>query len=201
MKIAHLDVYQVDLPYPGTYRLSGGRAYDSFDATIVRVTTDTGIEGWGESTPFGADYIAAHAKGVRAGIEEIAPAVLGLDPLAHDRLNDAMDAALKGHAHAKAPIDVACWDIAGQAAGRPVCDLLGGRVGGPVPVISSIGGADPDAMRASVDRHRAAGFMAHSLKIGAADPALDAERISACLADRRPGEWFQADANLSLIHI
>lgn len=199
MKITGIDVYQVDLPYPGTYRLSGGRVYDSFDATITRVTTDTGLTGWGESTPFGPDYVAAHGKGVRAGVEEIAPAILGLDPLAHDRLNDAMDAALKGHPHAKAPLDVACWDIAGKAAGRPVSDLLGGRIEGPVPVISSIGGGDPEAMRASVGRHRADGFMAHSLKIGAAEeeggPALDTERIRACLADRRPGEWFQADAN------
>ncbi len=195
MKIARIDVYQVDLPYPGTYRLSGGRAYDSFDATITRVTTDTGLEGWGESTPFGPDYIVAHARGVRAGIDEIAPAILGLDPLAHDRMNDAMDAALKGHAHAKTPIDVACWDIAGKAAGRPVCDLLGGRIVGPVPVISSIGGAEPEAMRASVAKHRAKGYMAHSLKIGADDPALDAARITACLADRQLGEWFQADAN------
>lgn len=199
MKIARIDVYQVDLPYPGAYRLSGGRVYQSFDASIVRVVTDTGLEGWGESTPFGPDYIAAHAKGVRAGIDEIAPSVLGLNPLAPDRLNDAMDAALAGHAHAKAPIDVACWDIAGKATGRPVCDLLGGRIAGPVPVISSIGGDSPDVMRAAVARHRVEGFMAHSLKIGAAEteggPALDAERICACLADRQPGEWFQADAN------
>ncbi len=199
MKITRIDVHQVDLRYPGTYRLSGGRVYESFDATIVRVTTDTGLTGWGESTPFGPDYIAAHGLGVRAGIEEVAPAVLGLDPLSHDRLNDVMDAALKDHAHAKTPIDVACWDIAGKAAGRPVCDLLGGRTQRPVPVISSISGGDPGAMRAAVARHRAEGFMAHSLKIGAAEsdggPALDAERITACLADRQPGEWFQADAN------
>ena len=37
--------------------------------------------------------VAAHALGVRAGIDEIAPAILGLDPLSPDRLNDAMDAA------------------------------------------------------------------------------------------------------------
>jgi L-alanine-DL-glutamate epimerase-like enolase superfamily enzyme len=54
MRITGIDVFQVDLPYAGgTYRLSGGREYRSFDATIVRVRTDTGLEGWGESTPFG----------------------------------------------------------------------------------------------------------------------------------------------------
>ncbi|MEM7268362.1 MAG: mandelate racemase/muconate lactonizing enzyme family protein [Pseudomonadota bacterium] len=200
MKIARIDVYQVDLPYAGgTYRLSGGRVYDSFDATIVCVIADDGTEGWGESTPFGANYIAAHALGVRAGIAEIAPHLIGRDPRRHDRLYDAMDEALTGHAHAKAAIDNACWDIDGKAQGRPVCDLLGGRVDGRIPVISSIGGDEPEAMRANVARHREFGFMAHSVKIGADEaeggPALDAERITACLADRQPGEWFLADAN------
>ena len=200
MKIESVEVFQVDLPYSGgVYALSSGRTFETFDATIVRVTTDTGLEGWGESTPFGATYIAAHAAGVRAGLEEVAPAVLGLDPRYSDRLNDAMDAALAGHAHAKSPIDVACWDIFGQAVGLPVCDLLGGRVPGPVPVISSVHVGDPEDMRRRVAEHRARGYKGHSVKIGAEEseggPALDAERLRACLADRQPGEWFLADAN------
>jgi L-alanine-DL-glutamate epimerase-like enolase superfamily enzyme len=53
MKIKQIDVFQLDLPYSGgIYLLSGGREYSFFDATIVRVLTDSGIEGWGESTPF-----------------------------------------------------------------------------------------------------------------------------------------------------
>jgi len=45
MKIAQIDVFKVDLSYSGgVYVLSGGREYGSFDATIVRITTDTGIE-------------------------------------------------------------------------------------------------------------------------------------------------------------
>ena len=200
MKIIRVEVYQVDLPYAGgTYRLSGGRTYESFDATYVRVLTDTGLDGWGESTPFGSSYLAAHAKGVRAGLEELAPAVLGHDPRLTDRLNDTMDRALAGHNHAKTPIDVACWDIFGKSTGMPVCDLLGGRIPGAVPVISSIGSDTPSAMRANVARHRARGFRGHSIKIGASEteggPILDAERISTCLADRKPGEWFLADAN------
>ena len=57
MRIAAIEVYQVDLPYAGgVYLLSGGRTYTTFDATIVRLVTDDGIEGWGESTPFGPNY-------------------------------------------------------------------------------------------------------------------------------------------------
>lgn len=203
MKIIEIDVYQVDLPYSGgEYRLSGGRTYTKFDATIVRLTTDTGLSGFGESTPFGSTYIAAHAKGVRSGIEEIAPFILGKDPRHFDRINDCMDEALSGHHHVKTPIDVACWDIAGKAAQLPVCDLLGGRIDMTVPLISSIGTDDPDNMRAHADKMRNAGFMGHSLKIGASEedggPVLDAERVKACLADRNPGEWYLVDANNGL---
>jgi L-alanine-DL-glutamate epimerase-like enolase superfamily enzyme len=195
MKIVQIDVFQVDLPYSGgVYRLSGGREYRSFDATIVRIETDAGLEGWGESTPFGANWIAAHARGVRAGIDEIAPRLLGLDPRRSDRINEAMDDTLSGHYHAKTALDVACWDIFGKSVDLPVCELLGGRTGIKMPVISSIYAGDPEDMRRRVAEHRRAGYTSHSVKIGD-DPALDAARIEASLADRKPGEYFIVDAN------
>lgn len=203
MKIAAVDIFQVDLPVKGgTYRLSGGREYTSYDATIARITTACGLQGWGESTPFGATYVAAHARGTRAALDLLAPALIGLDPRHHDRITDRMHETLRGHRDARTALDVACWDIAAQAAGLPLCDMLGGRIPGPVPVISSIGGDTPEAMRAKVATHRAQGFRGHSIKIGATEaeggPALDADRIRACLADRQPGEWYLADANNGL---
>ncbi len=202
MKIQAASAYQVKLPYPGVYRLSGGRTYAAFTTTVVRIDTDSGLIGWGESCPFGGTYIEGHTGGILAALEELMPALIGLDPRQTDRLNDAMDAVLLGQAAAKAAIDIACWDLSGKAYGVAVCDLLGGRVAGSVPLISSIGSDAPEAMRASVQRHRALGFSHHSIKIGAAEaeggPALDAERVAACLADRQPGEWFMADANSGL---
>ncbi|MEM7226936.1 MAG: mandelate racemase/muconate lactonizing enzyme family protein [Pseudomonadota bacterium] len=200
MKIVAIEAFQVDLPYAGgIYRLSGDRAYESFDATIVRIEADDGSEGWGESTPFGSSYIAAHALGVRAGLAEIAPHLLGCDPRRVDRINERMDAALVGHNHAKTALDVACLDLFGKSVGLAVCDLLGGRTEGRLPVISSIYAGDPEDMRARVAEHRRRGYLGHSLKIGALDrdggPQLDAERIAASLADRRPGEFFLVDAN------
>jgi L-alanine-DL-glutamate epimerase-like enolase superfamily enzyme len=196
MKITSISVFQVDLPYSGgIYRLSGDREYRNFDATLLRMETDAGLEGWGESTPFGSNYIAAHARGVRAGIAEIAPALIGLDPRRVDRINDAMDDALVGHAHAKAPLDVACWDILGKSAGLAVCELLGGRTDAKMPVISSIGAGDPQDMRTRVAEHRKLGYLGQSVKIVGDDPGLDAARIEASLADKRPGEFFIVDAN------
>jgi L-alanine-DL-glutamate epimerase-like enolase superfamily enzyme len=165
----------------------------------VRITTDTGLEGWGESTPFGSTYIASHALGTRAGVAEIAPYLLGRDPRQMDRINEAMDEALVGHNHAKSAIDLACWDLFGKSVNMPVCELLGGSTGKRLPVISSIYAGSPEDMRARVAQHREMGYLGHSVKIGALDaeggPALDAERIRASLADRQPGEFFLVDAN------
>jgi len=200
MKIKTIELYGVHLPYAqGSYKLSGGRTYDGFDASIIRIETACGIEGYGESTPFGSTYIAAHAEGARAGVAEIAPHLLGSDPRHVDRMNDLMDGALCGHNHAKAALDIACWDIFGKSVEMPVSALLGGSTGQPMSVISSIYMGTPDDMRERVQAHRALGYKGHSVKIGATDqdggPSLDAERIKAALSDRQPGEIFLLDAN------
>lgn len=204
MKITKIELFALHLPYSGgSYELSGGRVYTGFDSVMVCLTADDGLEGWGESTPFGPNYIAAHARGARAGIEEIAPHLIGRDPRDTDRIADAVDDALTGHNHAKSAIDLACWDLFGKSVGLPVYKLLGGGTGQILPVISSIYAGLPEDMRARVAEHRKMGYMGHSVKVGALDseggPQLDAERIAAALADRQPGEYFIVDANGGLI--
>ncbi|MBO9475666.1 mandelate racemase/muconate lactonizing enzyme family protein [Shimia sp. R10_1] len=204
MKIQKIELFEVHLPYTGgSYELSGGRLYTGFDSVVVCITADDGTEGWGESTPFGATYIASHARGARAGIEEMAPHLIGRDPRDVERINDAMDETLAGHNHAKSAIDLACWDLFGKSVNLPVYKLLGGGTGGRLPVISSIYAGTPEDMRTRVAEHRKMGYLGHSIKIGAHDreggPRLDAERIAASLADRQTGEYFIVDANGGLI--
>ena len=70
MKITRIEVHKAELAYAGgVYRLSGGREYRAFDATILSLHCDDGTVGWGESTPFGSTYVAAHAGGVRAALD------------------------------------------------------------------------------------------------------------------------------------
>ena len=204
MQIERIALYDVELPYAGgVYRLSGGRSYTAFRASIVRISCDDGTEGWGESTPFGSTYIAAHAAGTSAGVRLLAPSLLGCDPRRVERIGDVMDRTLTGHNDARTALDVACWDAFGKSVGLPVCELLGGSTDVPMAPTSSIGAGDPEEMRARVADHRARGYRAHSVKIGALDaeggPALDAERIAASLADRQPGETFLVDANGGLL--
>ena len=195
MKIAAIRVYQVDLPlHEGRYSWAGGKFVEVFDSTVVEVLTDDGRSGFGEVCPLGPVYLPAFGPGARAGIGEVAPHLLGLDPRATGAINDAMDAALAGHPYAKSAIDVACWDLLGQATGMPVCELLGGRRGERVALYRAITQLPPDAMAENVAGHRAAGYTKFQLKVGA-DPLADIERIRACAAVLARGEVLVADAN------
>src|SRR5262245_21282821 len=130
MKISRITAWQVDLPlHEGAYKWSGGKSVTMFDSTVVAVQTDSGLTGWGEVCPLGPAYLAAYAGGVRAGLRELAPQLLGENPLELARLKRRMDAVMKGHPYVKSAIDVACWDLLGQVAGQPVCVRLGGRYG------------------------------------------------------------------------
>ena len=195
MRITEIQVYRVDLPLKeGQYNWSGGKSVSVFDSTIVRVGTDAGLVGYGESCPLGPVYLPAYAGGVRAGLAELAPHVIGADPTQLGVFNQLMDARLKGHPHVKSALDVACWDIFGQAAGVPVCSLLGGRFGAEVVLYRAISKDSPENMAAMVDKYRAEGYSRFQLKVGD-DPDLDIERIRAAAAKLRPGDRLVADAN------
>ena len=195
MKITGVDVWALDLPLNRPYSLSGGRLrFERLDSTLVRLTTDEGLIGWGEGCPWGSTYLPAFARGIRAGIEELAPAVLGLDPRRTDVVYRAMSVALPGHPYVKSPIDMACWDIAAQAAGLPLCDLLGGRTEGSVRLHSSIPSGSPDELMAEIDLARAEGYTFHSAKVGA-DVDADIERMRFLDSRMESGEEVTFDAN------
>src|SRR6516162_1588548 len=195
MKIKRIRAYQVDLPlHEGSYKWSGGKSVSVFDSTVIEVETDTGVTGWGEVCPLGPFYLPAYANGVRAGVAELSPHLLGEDPLQLGRLNRRMDAVLKGHPYVKSGIDMACWDILGQATGQPVCALLGGRYGDDFGLYRAISQDTPEAMASRVAGYRAEGYQRFQLKVGG-DPETDIDRIRAVAAKLRPGDRLVADAN------
>ncbi|HTU00876.1 MAG TPA: mandelate racemase, partial [Candidatus Sulfotelmatobacter sp.] len=117
-----------------------------FDSTVVAVQTDAGITGYGECCPLGPAYLPAYAAGVRSGLAELGPKLLGSDPTHLGVLNRRMDAALRGHPYVKAPIDMACWDILGKLAELPVYALLGGAEQEAVQLYRAISQDSPEAM-------------------------------------------------------
>ncbi len=195
MKITRIRAYRVELPlHEGSYRWSGGKSVQVFDSTVVEVETDAGITGHGEVCPLGPFYLPAYANGVRAGLAELGPHLLGEDPLQLPKLNRRMDAALKGHPYVKSGLDMACWDILGKATGQPVCTLLGGRYGEDFGLYRAISQESPEAMASRVAEYRREGYQRFQLKVGG-DPAIDIDRIHAVAEQLHRGDRLIADAN------
>ncbi|HZT04455.1 MAG TPA: mandelate racemase/muconate lactonizing enzyme family protein [Steroidobacteraceae bacterium] len=195
MKIERIDVYGFELTYVhGAYVMSGGRKITSLASTIVCVTADNGLHGWGEVCPLGTTYLPAHAEGARAALSLLAPALLGLDPMNHAAVNDAMEATLSGHAYAKSPIDVACWDLTGRALGVGVATLLGGIRQQQFPLYMAVPLGTPDEMTAYVLERRREGIHRFQLKVGG-DPTLDALRVRQVIEATGPEDLVVADAN------
>ena len=195
MKISEITVWQVDLPlHEGDYKWSGGKSVETFDSTIVGVETDEGVTGFGEVCPLGPVYLASYAKGVRVGIEELGPSLLGENPLHLEKLNRLMDQAMKGHPYVKSAIDVACWDILGKVSGLPVSSLLGGAYGEDFVLYRAISQESPEEMAKKIAGYREEGYRRFQLKVGG-DPDTDIERIRQASAQLQPGDKLVADAN------
>lgn len=161
--------------YPHLWRSRA--AYSrSVDTTLVKITTDTGIVGWGESkTPVAPNITATVIRELLAGI------LIGQDALTPalqwDRMYGAM--RIRGHAHgfwieSISGIDIALWDIMGKALGQPICKLLGGPFRNRVKLYASgIPGVRHGAPQEAWDNLRVAaedvkrrGFQAVKVAIG-----------------------------------
>jgi L-alanine-DL-glutamate epimerase-like enolase superfamily enzyme len=106
---------------------------------LVRVHTDEGITGIGECSPMNAPVIAAHVE------HSLAPLFVGEDPtriewLVEKAFASTYKIAGQTQAMALSGVELACWDIAGKAAGVPVWKLLGGLYRDTVPVYASSSG-------------------------------------------------------------
>ena len=167
MTIRAIKVYQVDLPLnEGRYAWADGKYVDVFDSTVVEIVTDAGLSGFGEVCPLGPFYLPAFGAGARAGIGELAPHLLGQDPVQIQQINQTMDAALLGHPYVKSALDMACWDLIGKMLGVPLCHLLGGRFGDAVSLYRAISQRPADEMADNVAGYRAQGYRKFQLKVG-----------------------------------
>lgn len=195
MKITAVDCFGYDLHYAhGEYVMSGNRAATSEIGTLVRLRTDSGAEGWGEITPLGNRYLPTHWAEVRAALHTLAPALIGLDPTNISTVKRAMDATLLGGTYAKAAVDVACWDLLGQACGQPVSVLLGGVLQNDFPLYEAVPLASPEEMAAFVTAREAAGITRFQLKVGN-DPLDDAARTRAVVEATAHDTLIVADSN------
>jgi cis-L-3-hydroxyproline dehydratase len=195
MRIARVDVFAHELTYvDGAFELSRGRTAAVESSTLVRVTTDDGLEGWGEACPLAGTYLPSFAGGVRAALAVLAPALVGADPRNLAAVNARMDAALLGQPAAKSALDVACWDVLGCATGAPLATLLGGRVSDELPLYLAVPLGAPEATAALVADAWAQGVQRFQLKVGG-DPRADVASVRAALEVTGDDGVVVADAN------
>ena len=195
MKITRIRLYKTDLPYVGTtYVWGAGNAITTAIASVVVIDTDAGLQGCGEFTPCGENYMVAHSEGVEALARLIAPHLIGEDPRQVARIERLMDHLVQGHGYAKAPFDAACWDLLGQATRQPVWMLLGGKLTDGAPMYRVVPQKPIKETIAEMAQHRAAGYRQFQIKVGG-DWATDIERIRATVPLLNPDEKAMADAN------
>ena len=127
MKITSITSYQVEIPLKPARRMISALGQHTVSRyVLVRIQTDAGIEGAGEATVM-PRWSGETAWGAQAVIDHVfAPLLIGCDPFDIPHVDHLMDRAAADNWFAKSAIEMACWDIQGKEAGKPVYELLGG---------------------------------------------------------------------------
>ena len=165
-----------------------------FDSTIVVLDTDEGVTGYGEMAVINAAYGDQFAAGARAGVGELAPLLVGLDPTQPRAVLAVLDGAMRGQPYVKSALDMACWDITAKSANRPLCEALGARFGEAVPLYNVVTVLPLDEAVALARELVAEGYRRLQVKVGPA-PEADAERLAAVRDAVGPDIVLFADAN------
>jgi L-alanine-DL-glutamate epimerase-like enolase superfamily enzyme len=193
--IARIDVYAVIYRHVGgPFRMSGGRTSDEQQSTVVRIETNEGLAGFGEVCVITPDYAPGWAPATRAVLEPLGRSVLGCDPRQVEVVYARMDAAVRGYREAKSALDMACWDILGQATGLRLVDLLGGAYQERFPLYTGVGLGSPAEMSARCREAVAVGYRRVQVKVGT-EPEADIERLEASVEALAEAEVVIVDAN------
>ncbi|MDR7428112.1 MAG: enolase C-terminal domain-like protein [Armatimonadota bacterium] len=184
MRIVGLDVILVGLPARRVHRWAGLRGPIG-RYVVVRLRTDEGLEGWGETQclpdwggAYGRYYGETPQTVRHLLCDLLLPVLREGDPFQISALHTAMDQAIKGHPYAKAAVDIALHDLKGRALGVPVYDLLGGRVREWVPVGHSLGLMEVEQAAAEAAQAVREGIRHIKVK-GGPDPRRDVAAVAA----------------------
>jgi cis-L-3-hydroxyproline dehydratase len=180
-RVAEVACYRVDLPTEGgEYAMSGGRRYQAFPSTIVRIRASDGTCGYGETSTLGSDYLDGFIGSVQATVRELAPLVLHCDVFDALGLVREMDHVVRGHYPGKAALDMAMWDLRARLLGVPVGVLLGGITQHRLGAFTAVRVGPPEAMVDEARRLVEQGYRRIQIKVGD-DPIRDAESVHAVL--------------------
>ena len=176
--------------------------------SLLKISTDEGITGWSdiETQPHVGKAIVDAPSGGQIGFESLRAALVGEDPLEHERLWQKMVRYLGYYGQQGAGMqmisgaDIALWDIAGKACGQPICKLLGAQYRDRVKAYAStLFRPTPDAMKHAVEGYIEQGFEAikfgwgafgHDLKLDVALVAAAREAAGPDIELMVDGGWY-----------
>lgn len=177
MKIKSLDIYSHELPVKnGPYTMANAKVW-SLTTTLVKITADNGVFGWGETCPVGPTYAPSHALGAQAALREIGAGLIGFNLSGMRQLHRHMDSLLNGHNYAKAAIDIAIYDLIGKHTGQSIANMLGGAVRDNVPSYYATGIGLPDEIAHIAAEKMREGYPRLQVKLGGRPVDIDIELI------------------------
>ena len=143
---------------------------------FVRVETDDGAVGWGEAS------LEGHAEAVEGAFAALCDRFVGSDA---SRIEDIWQVGYRGGFYrgggvlmsALSGLDQALWDLKGKALGRPVWDLIGGKVRDRIEVYSWIGGDRPDEVGEAAAARQRQGFRTVKMNATAELRWLDSPKV------------------------
>ena len=201
MKITNIEAFWLRCPIPKEKQhFSDYGLLTNFDMTLVVVTTDTGLQGFGEAKA------AVGSSGSCASIvscieNELKPQLVGKDARNISRIWEHVYNGTRDHyslsrgrkfpilgrrgltISAMSGIDTALWDIKGKALGAPVVELLGGSCRDKMPAYASGGWAKADAIGEQLLGYTKKGFGGVKMRVGIMDQTV-AESIKRVKAAR-----------------
>ena len=119
MKIKRIEIFNVNFPLIKPFIVSYA-TYPTMPSIIVKITTEDGFVGWGESVPDEHVTGETYESTFEVLKQTLSPMLIGENPLLFEKIHERMDQAVKGVPAAKAAIDIACFDLAGKKLGVPV---------------------------------------------------------------------------------
>lgn len=188
-----MDIFPVRLRLETPIPMSSG-TIASTGNVLVRLTTDDGVQGWGEGVE--APAVTGHTQaGIVTDLESIRPLVVGVDPHRVNEIRTRVRAARPAASTALGAIDIAVHDLVGRIHDLPIHALLGGAIRDRIPALTLVGSGDTDADIMQLKEKRDLGYSWFKMKLGMAPREVEWRTIEQAIGLIGPDGVICADAN------
>ena len=196
-RIVRIEIGRRDYPLVGEFKFfkSGARP-----TVLLRLTDDAGRQGLGQAVPV-ETWTYETVESVQSTLAHyLAPAILGADPSDLEDVHARMERVIRpsfsvGQPLAKAAVDLACHDLWGRQAGKPVCDLLGGRRASEITLSWTVNTTSLAAAEGVLEEGRALGYRSFNIKLGPPQNAAYDLELVRLVTRFEPDGFHWGDAN------